>query len=71
MTSDGWLKCAEFLPYDTRYPIILSRKGWITRLIMKHYHELGNHSSGINHTLSSLPSKYWILTAREIIIEWE
>ena len=50
MRSDGWLKYAEFLPYDVRYPIILPRKDWITRLIVKHYHELGNHNAGVNQS---------------------
>jgi len=71
MRSDGRLKYAEFLLYDTRYPIILPRKSWVTSLIVKHHHEAGNHSTGTNHTLSSLSSKYWILAAREAIIEWE
>ena len=69
--SDGRLKYAEFLPFDTRYPIILPRRSWVTKLIVKNYHELGNHSTGTNQTLSSLSSKYWILAAREAIIEWE
>ena len=71
MRSDGRLKYAEFLPYNTRYPIILPRKSWVTKLIIKHHHELGNHSTGTNQTLSSLSTKYWILAAREAIIEWE
>ena len=69
--ADGRLKYAEFLPYNTRYPIILSRKSWVTKLIIKHHHELGGHSTGTNQTLSFLSSKYWILAAREAIIEWE
>ena len=71
MRSDGRLKYAEFLPYDVRYPIILPRKDWVTKLIVKHYHELGNHNAGVNQTLSHLSSKYWIIAAREEIIEWE
>ena len=57
MRSDGRLKYAEFLPYDVRYPIILPRKDWVTKLIVKHYHELGNHNVGVNQTLSHLSSK--------------
>ena len=37
MRSDGQLKYAEFLPYDTRYPIILPMKNWVTRLIVKYH----------------------------------
>ena len=71
MRSDGRLKYAEFLPYDVRYPIILPRKNWVTKLIVKLHHELGNHNSGTNQTLSLLSLKYWIIAAREEIIEWE
>ena len=71
MRSEGRLKYGEFLPYDVRYPIILPRKSWITKHIVKHHHELGNHSVGTNQILSTLSSKYWIVAAREAIIEWE
>ena len=48
MRSDSRLKYAEFLPYDVRYPIILPRKNWVTKLIVKHHHVLGNHNAGTN-----------------------
>ena len=41
---DGRLTYAEFLRYDVRYSIILPRKHWVTRSIVKHHHELGNHN---------------------------
>ena len=50
--ADGRLTYAEFLPYDVWYPIVLPRKSWITKLIVK-YHELGNHIAGTNQILSS------------------
>jgi len=69
--SNGRLTYAEFLPYDVRYPVILPRKNWVTKLIVKHYHELGNHQAGTNHTLSLLSTRFWIVSAREEIREWE
>ena len=42
---DGRLRFAEFLPYDTRFPIILPRGSWTTKLIVKHFHEAGHHVS--------------------------
>ena len=54
MRCDGRLKHAEFLAYDVRYPIILQRRNWVTKLIMKEYHERGNHATGINQTLAAL-----------------
>ena len=39
MRCDGQLKHAETLAYDVRYPIILPRRNWVTKLIVKKYHE--------------------------------
>ena len=69
--SDGRLKFAEQLPYDVRHPVILPRRHWITRLIVKDYHEKANHNAGVNFILSQINEKYWIIAAREEIREWE
>ena len=43
--GDEFLQCNErlrytdFLPYDTQYTILLPRKNWITKLMLKFYHE--------------------------------
>ena len=68
---DGRLRFAEFLPYDMRFPIILPRGSWTTKLIVKHFHEAGHHVSGTNHILANLSTKYWIPAAREEIRQWE
>ena len=65
------LNYIEYLPFDVRIPIILPRGNWITKLFVKHYHELGKHVVGTNHILGNLSSKYWIVAAREEIREWE
>ena len=59
--SDGRLKHAEFLPYDMRFPIILPRRNWVTKLIVKEFHERGNHATGTNQTLTALSTRYWLL----------
>lgn len=71
MRPDGRLKHAEFLPCDVRYPIILPRRNWVTKLIVKEYHERGNHATGTNQTLAALSTRYWLLAGREEIREWE
>ena len=71
MRSDGRLKHAKFLSFDVRYPIILPRQSWITKLIVKDYHEKGNHASGTNQTLAAISARYWIMSGREAIREWE
>ncbi|CAG2242219.1 unnamed protein product [Mytilus edulis] len=68
---DGRLEYAEFLSFDARYPIILPRKNWVTKLIVKRYHELGKHVSGTNQTFSALSSRFWIISGREEIREYE
>ena len=62
LRCDGPLKYAENLPYDVRFPVILTRKSWVTKLIVKHYHEQDNHVSGSNQTLASLSTRYWIVS---------
>jgi hypothetical protein len=57
--------------FDVRNPIILPPGHWITRLIVKHYHEKANHAAGINFILSQLSERYWIIAAREEIRDWE
>ena len=57
---NGCLQFAEFVPYDMRFPIIMPRGSWTTKLIVKHYHEAGHYITRTNHTLSNLSTKYWI-----------
>ena len=58
---DDQLKFADFLPYDTRFPIILPRGHWVTKLIVKNYHGRGNHAAGVNFTLCQLSERFWII----------
>ncbi|XP_070535141.1 uncharacterized protein [Ptychodera flava] len=71
MRCDGRLRYADYLPYDVRYPVILPRRNWVTKLIVKHYHEQGKHVAGTNHTLSALSTRFWIIAGREEIRQWE
>ncbi|XP_015765171.1 PREDICTED: uncharacterized protein LOC107344078 [Acropora digitifera] len=74
MDEDGIIRCddrlmiADFLPFDTRFPIILPR---VTKLIVKNHHERGNHAAGVNFTLCQLSERFWIIAAREEIREWD
>ena len=62
--SEGRLRYAEFLSEDARFPRILP-------LIFKHYHEKEKHASGTNQTLAALSTRFWIISGREEIREWE
>ena len=68
---DGRLKFAEFLPSDTRCPIILPRGHRVTKLIVNNHHERANHAAGVNFTLYQLSERFWIIAAREEIREWD
>ena len=71
MRSDGHLEQAKFLSYDVRYPINLPLKSWITKLIIKHFHERGKPAAGTNQTLAALSTRYWVIAGREAIRDWE
>ena len=77
MEEHGSMRCnsrivnSEFLPIEIRYPVILSRASWVTKLIIKQCHEDGDQSTGTNHTLAILSARHWIISAREVIREVE
>ena len=64
LCCDGELQYAKNIPYDVRFPVILPRGNWTTKLIVKHFHEAGHHVTGTNHTLANLSPKYWIVAVR-------
>lgn len=70
LRCDGRLSYADCLPWKTRHPIILPRSHRITKLIIKDSHEKNQHG-GTNQVLAQLSSRYWIVSAREAIREWE
>ncbi|XP_052820244.1 uncharacterized protein LOC128246076 [Mya arenaria] len=68
--SSSRLKYADFMPFESRNPIILPRHSWTTKLIVRDIHEKNGHS-GTNLTLSELSTRYWVIHAREVIREVE
>ena len=70
LRCDGRLRYAEYLPWETRFPIILPRSHWVMTLIIKQAHEQTRHA-GTNQVLAQLSVQYWIISAREAIKEWE
>ena len=70
LRCDGRLCYAESLPREARYPIILPRSHWVTKLIIKDTHEQNLHG-GTNQVLAQLSARYWIISAREAIRGWE
>ena len=61
---------ADFLAYDTQYPIILPRRGELTRLIVQEHHRKGQHT-GVSYTFSLLRQRFWALAGREAVRDAE
>ena len=53
------------LPEETKFPVILPRKSFITELIMRDAHEKTGHG-GRNFMLAHLYQKYWIIGANSL-----
>ena len=70
MRMHGRLEHADFLAYDTRYLIILPRRGELTRLIVQEYHRKGHHT-GVNHTFSLLRQRLGVLVGRKAVLDAE
>ena len=70
MRSDSRLKYIDYVPYETRCPIILPRKSWVMKLIVREHHIQSSHGA-TNQTLASLSSRFWVISAREVIREME
>ena len=52
---------ADYLPFDVKYPIILPRENWITKLIVNYYHEKDHPVADQNPTLAKMSQRFWIL----------
>ena len=62
---------ADYLPFDVKYPIILPRGNWITKLIVNYYHENDHHVASQNQALAKILQRFRILRGREAIRECE
>ena len=69
--SCGRLQHAKTLSMAARQPIILPRNDPVTKLIIRDQHEKLHHVCGTNQTLAALSTRYWIMSARVAIREWQ
>ena len=71
LSSDGIIRSnsqlTEYLSFNARSPIILPHGDWLTKPIVKFYHEKDGYASGTNHTLASISKHYWVTQIREEI----
>lgn len=64
---DGRLRFADHLPYDTRHPILLPKGHAVTRLVIVDAHERLGHGTGVEHVLTELRSRFWIVKGRRMV----
>jgi hypothetical protein len=50
-----------------RHPILLPKDHTVTRLIIKSAHENLGHGSGIEHVLTELRARFWIIKGRRTV----
>ena len=61
LRMEGRLSTAHHLPSSLRRPVILPTKHPVTALVIAHEDAAHNHTAGVNHLLSTLNSKFWIV----------
>ena len=69
--DDGLIRCKGRLKnapvkFDTKFPILLPKDNYFTKLLVKYCHELVLHN-GLKETLNELRTKFWIPKARNYI----
>ena len=67
LQSDGRLRNATDVPYGVRHPILLPKDHTVTRLIIISAHENLGHGSGVEHVLTELRARFWIIKGRRTV----
>lgn len=67
LRADGRLRNADDLPYSVRHPILLPKDHDVTRLIITRALENLGHGSGVEHALTELRSRFWIVRGRRTV----
>ena len=67
LRSDGRLKNADDLPYDVKHPILLPKDHPVTKLIVVNTHERLGHGSGVEHALTELRARFWVVKGRRVV----
>ena len=61
LRSNGCLRLADEVPFDCQHPIRLSKEHPFSKLVIIDAHEKRGHGSGMEHLISELRSRFWIL----------
>ena len=49
----------------------IAKKKWVMKLMVRWYHQQGNHTAGTNQTLAMLLLRFWLMQGQEEIRECE
>lgn len=64
---NGRLRYANDLAYDVKHPILLPKDHPLTRLIIANRHEKLGHNSGVEHLLTEIRSRFWVVKGRRTV----
>ena len=64
---NGRLARAESLSFEAKFPLLLPKKHPLTRLIVQNAHETLGHGTGVEHTLTELRARFWIVKGRRVV----
>ena len=53
------------LAFGVKHPVLLPKKHDVTTLFVRHVHEVGGHELGMEHTVSELRQRVWIIGVRQ------
>ena len=67
LRSDRRLRYAVDLPYEVRHPILLPKDHPVTWLIVISTHERLGHGSGVEHVLTELRARFWVIKGRRVV----
>ena len=72
MDSEGVLRVGgrvhgSDIPFEARHPALLPKRHAVTRLIVEQTHRDADHEMGVEHTISELRQRYWIIAVREAV----
>ena len=54
------------LPLESKFPILLTREHWYTRLVIRKAHKRVLHN-GVRETLTEVRSKFWIIRGKSLV----
>lgn len=69
--DEGFLRCKgridnSELSYSARFPFLLPKKHWFTKLVIEEYHQRALHG-GVQDTLCKLREHYWVPQGRQSV----